>query len=180
MRKNATRTENLMVVVADGKEVDIKASLEGVIDVLGKVANHRFFVLPTLPHDVLLGTDILTKLESEASIGGTILWPIEIDHETQECCEIYCTEGLKKKTPEEETKLQKFLEKELKVFKNITGVFLLIKHKIKVKTNEPIKQRYQPRNPTMQKIIDEEAVKMLAEGLIEPSHSPSAHGARQS
>lgn len=36
---------------------------------------------------------------------------------------------------------------------------------------EPIKQRYQPRNPAMQKIIDEEAGKMQADGIIEDSKS---------
>jgi hypothetical protein len=35
-----------------------------------------------------------------------------------------------------------------------------------------VKQRYRPRNPFMQGIIDEEVDKMLAEGVIEPSDSP--------
>ena len=36
----------------------------------------------------------------------------------------------------------------------------------------PIKQRYLPRNPRMQQIIDEEVEKMLEDGIIEESQSP--------
>lgn len=42
---------------------------------------------------------------------------------------------------------------------------------MKVKTDVPTKQRYRPRNPAMQAIINEEIHKMLQEGIIELSRS---------
>lgn len=37
---------------------------------------------------------------------------------------------------------------------------------------EPVKQRYYPRNPAMQSIMDEEIDRMLRDDIIEPSRSP--------
>lgn len=46
-------------------------------------------------------------------------------------------------------------------------------HSITVKPEaEPCKQRYYPRNPAIQAIINEEVDKMLTDKVIEPSRSP--------
>ena len=47
----------------------------------------------------------------------------------------------------------------------------LTKHEIRLKESTPLKQRYRPKNPAMQAIIDTEVEKMLQEGVIQPSNS---------
>lgn len=43
---------------------------------------------------------------------------------------------------------------------------------LKMKTTTPIKQRYFPRNPALQSVINEEIDMLLTEDRIEPSKSP--------
>jgi hypothetical protein len=73
---------------------------------------------------------------------------------------------------DEEQRLRQFLAEELPLFDTVQGLTPLVQHEIRLLHPEPMKQRYRPRNPFMQGIIDEEVDKMSAEGVIEPSDSP--------
>jgi hypothetical protein len=75
-------------------------------------------------------------------------------------------------SPDEEQRLRQFLAEEPPLFDTGRGLTPLAQHEIRLLHQEPVKQRYRPRNPFMQGIIDEEVDKMLAEGVIEPSESP--------
>lgn len=59
-------------------------------------------------------------------------------------------------TADEEAKFNKFLDKELPLFEQINGTSPLIQYKIELLNPEPIKQRYRPRMPKMQEIINNE------------------------
>ncbi|XP_043867353.1 uncharacterized protein LOC122757852 [Drosophila mojavensis] len=65
-----------------------------------------------------------------------------------------------------------FLTEELDRFYDLKGTTNIAEHKITMKDDRPIKQRYYPKNPAMQKIINEQ----IDEDCIEPSRSP--HSAR--
>jgi len=80
------------------------------------------------------------------------------------------TAGLGHRTADEESRLQAFLMTELPRFESIKGPTDRAEHRIRLKPGPP-KQRYRPRNPAMQAIIDQEVDKMLKEGVIEPSTS---------
>ncbi|KAL6421213.1 hypothetical protein ACFW04_013639 [Cataglyphis niger] len=79
--------------------------------------------------------------------------------------------GLTTRTNNEKEKLQEFLRKEFEKFKGVQGPTNKIQHRIRLKNDSPIKQRYRPRNPAMQAIIDQEVEDMEAAGVIEPSTS---------
>ncbi len=69
--------------------------------------------------------------------------------------------------------VSQFLSVELPKFDTVRGKTTLVEHVIRLKDNVvPVKQRYYPRNPAMQKIINDEVETMLDEGIIEPSDSP--------
>ena len=72
----------------------------------------------------------------------------------------------------ERAQAEKFIKGQLQRFDKIKGVTPLIKHEIKLEDPTPIKQRYRPRNPAMQKMINQELDNMLAEGVVQPSTSP--------
>ena len=67
---------------------------------------------------------------------------------------------------------RKFLLEEIEKFDQITGLSNIVEHRIVMKDDRPIKQRYYPRNPAMQAIIDEQVAELLEKGCVEPSHSP--------
>ncbi|RLU15365.1 hypothetical protein DMN91_012359 [Ooceraea biroi] len=74
-------------------------------------------------------------------------------------------------TGPEGSHLQTFLADELPKFSTVQGPTDRIQHEIRVTTSVPIKQRYRPRNPAMQAVIDRAVEQMLRDGVIEPSNS---------
>ena len=72
----------------------------------------------------------------------------------------------------EKAQAEKFLNRQFKRFEQVKGVTPLIEHEIRLEDPTPIKQRYRPRNPAMQQIINEELDKMLSDGVVRPSKSP--------
>ena len=72
----------------------------------------------------------------------------------------------------EDHRLKEFIAQEMAKFEKDTGITPLIKHNIVLENPTLIKQRYRPRNPVMQKIIDTEVEKMLKDHVIRPSSSP--------
>ena len=143
--------------------------------------------LPGLSTEIVLGMDLLCKLKFKLELDRelvTVNNRMILNKEDIVGCSplgntIHSSTAAtaSPKTPltltaEEESRLQIFLSEQLVLFEQIRGTTPLIKHKIRLINSEPIKQRYQPRNPRMQAIIDEEVNRMLAEGIIEPSTSP--------
>ena len=115
--------------------------------------------------DILVGVDLWTRLKITLPPPPTRKRKTEIP-----TCGM--THGLADRTPEDERRLHKFLEEELGKFQGITGPTPVLSHQIRVKPHTiPIKQRYRPRNPAMQAIIDDEVAEMEKEGIIEPSSS---------
>ncbi|KAL7724485.1 hypothetical protein ACLKA6_007314 [Drosophila palustris] len=74
--------------------------------------------------------------------------------------------------PELEPWVRDFLERELAQFETLTGVTHIAEHVITMKDDRPINQRYYPKNPAMQRIIDEQVNELLKNNCIEPSKSP--------
>lgn len=131
---------------------------------LYKITAHH---LPQLNYELILGIDLIVQLN---------LVTINIREE----------DGLRRKsnpkenvisavsllTEREEEILDEFLAEELKKFDQVKGITNLEEHTIKLLNKVPIKQRHYPRNPAMQKVIDDEVDRMLQEGIIEHSKSP--------
>ena len=157
--------EDSSVRMADGATARVYGTITVPIRVFNQTYQHTFAILPTLQDDILVGVDLWARLKINIPPpprrhGGTGIPSCGVTH------------GLADRTPEEEEKLQRFLEEELKKFQNVTGPTPVLSHKIRVKPHTaPIKQRYRPRNPAMQAIIDQEVAEMEKEGIIEPSNS---------
>lgn len=72
---------------------------------------------------------------------------------------------------EQKERLKLTLEENFKKFEGIRDCTNLVEHKIRMKTNIPIRLRYSPKNPKMQQIISRQVDDLLLKGLIEPSAS---------
>jgi len=128
----------------------------------------KFLIMTNLRHDMLLGMD-LRRLDFEIRLNNQPL----VNYGSAPTAGICTIEGgLAHLTTGEHRALEQFLESEVNKFDHIQGVIPLIQHRIQLEDTTPIKQKCRPRNPAMQRIIDEEVDKMLAEGVIRPSSSP--------
>jgi len=67
---------------------------------------------------------------------------------------------------------REFITRELTLFKELQGVSHVAEHRIIMRDDKPLKQRYYPRNPAMQSEIDAQVNELLREDAIEPSRSP--------
>ncbi|KAM8702363.1 hypothetical protein ACLKA7_007793 [Drosophila subpalustris] len=70
------------------------------------------------------------------------------------------------------TELKGFPEEELALFEGLHGVSHIAEHTIRLKDDKPLKQRYYPKNPATQRMIDEQVNELIQAGAIEPSRSP--------
>ena len=147
--------------LADGTQVAILGILHLSLRLQGRTYRHRFAILPRLGSQVLIGVDLWRKLR-------LTLRPPPLGPGSKRTT----IGALSRQTPREAARLQAFLAAELPKFERIRGTTSHAEHRIRLKPGPPIKQRYRPRNPAMQAVIDREVDKMLAEGVIEPSRSP--------
>jgi len=125
-------------------------------------------MLPTLKSAVLIGVDLWARLGIALPAPPP---PPTTDYLNQDfsAADETSVPGLARRTSEE-GRLRAFLARELALFEGVKGPTHLLQHHIRVKPGQvPIKQRYQPRNPAMQAIIDREVDNMEQEGIIEPS-----------
>jgi len=72
--------------------------------------------------------------------------------------------------------VQAVLSEQVTQFEGISGLANIAEHRITMRDDRPIKQRYFPKNPAMQRIIDEQVDALLEQGCIEPSRSPEKTG----
>ncbi|KAH0817242.1 hypothetical protein GEV33_005550 [Tenebrio molitor] len=138
----------------------------------------KFHHLPHLPSDIVLGIDLLRRYPFTIDLkkgSASLRPPTAVDEvqptQAQPALQVSDSPPLTF-SPDEEQRLRQFLAEELPLFDTVRGLIPLAQHEIRLLHPEPVTQRYRPRNPFMQGIIDEEVDKMLAEGVIEPSDSP--------
>lgn len=117
--------------------------------------------LPSLTVPIIFGVDIIRPLglvklnfpKWETDDQNTAVDCVNPGNEPFQSNE---QEDNRKLDQNENEKLNTFLCEELLKFDSSTGRTTLVEHHIKLKNKEPIKQRYYPRNPAMQNVINEE------------------------
>jgi len=149
---------DLPVRLANGSETSVLDWYKVPVKIGGTKTIQSFGVMPGLTVDMLLGIDVIARLN--------IHIPPPPKNTKQETC------GCDINTESKEARFHRFLAVELPKFGYVYGPTKVTEHKIRLKTDVPIKQRYRPRNPAMQQIIDNEVREMERAGIIEPSRSP--------
>ncbi|XP_018393513.1 PREDICTED: uncharacterized protein LOC108772478 [Cyphomyrmex costatus] len=153
------------VQLADAQIITLPGSLELPVSIGTRHLTHAFYIMPTLKSAVLIGMDIWAQL------GYAIPAPpptITTNH----LATIATAKGLATRSQNKSRDLKAFLREELPLFELVQGPTALSQHEIPVKPGvRPIKQRYRPRNPAVQAVIDREVQEMLSEDIIEPAVS---------
>lgn len=146
---------NLSLRMADGTTCHVVRGyrVEGFVN--GKPHTWDAYSVPGLASDMILGIVCIRELSLLR------FDPIEkplLDSSDEGCLPVVDVVN-HAATPLNETRLADFLDHELSLFSGVAGKTALVKHVIRLKDNvTPVKQRYYPRNPSMQTIIDEEVV----------------------
>lgn len=132
------------------------------------------------------GNNHVTAMQQVSSDKNESLVEVETAEVTDSCCvvsNLECehseeTEGglieRKDLTSAQESQLNALLERELKKFNSLTGCTNYAEHVITMKSDQPVKQRYFPKNPKMCEIIHKQVDELIANGQIEPSSSAYA------
>ncbi|KMQ81630.1 reverse ribonuclease integrase, partial [Lasius niger] len=158
------------IQLADGAPAHVPGTITLTIHVRRRPITHTFSILPTLTDAVLIGIDLWARL-------GIPLTPpcqCPANPKTPACG---LASGLATRTTDEDKRLQSFLGNELPKFEGITGPTSLITHRIRLTNPTPTKQRYRPRNPAMQEVIDQEVENMEKRAS---SNHRAAHGVPRS
>ena len=172
-RKQEWRMEDSheTAILADGSEVSLGRKLSGMISAANRKIEAEFLKLPNLSPGILLGMDALSKLGLQMFIKGINITP-KGGGKKNHACAIEGPVAMTNLRNNERAQVERFIEGQLQRFDKIKGVTPLIKHEIKLEEPTPIKQRYRPRNPAMQEMINQDLDKMLAEGVVQPSTTP--------
>lgn len=161
-------TVSVNLSLADSSKCSVTEAYEFDCTIQGIDLNLRALFVSGLTTPIILGMDALQSPDLRSLLFDNIG---NVKADIFQSCEPEVV-ALAPLSMNEEDKLATFLKDELEKFESVSGRTTLVKHKIRLKVETPIKQRYYPRNPAVQAVIDEEIDKMLANDVIEPSESP--------
>lgn len=160
---------NLKCTVANGQTCSVLGSVNLPVKLQNKVHTIDFLIVPDLPHFVILGLDFWKIMGIVPNLReGKWVFSSQMHDNCVDTIHLHDENFL---TPEQRLLLQTTIQD---VFANTDGNLgctNLIYHKI-VTNSPPIKSRYYPVNPIMQKHMDLAIDEMLSKGIIEKSNSP--------
>lgn len=151
---------------ADGTQCPVVGRFDVPFCVEGRVTLVEVLVVPSLPHTLILGSDFWRKLgivpnlrDGHWRFANTPSAPI-----------LALTNGTHLNV-DQAKRLEGFLGDLFSRVPDGLGCTTLVEHTIKTSA-EPIKQRFYPISPALQKHVYAELDDMLGKGIIEPSNSP--------
>lgn len=158
------------VTVANGNQASIIGKIIMEAGISDRIDNYEFMVMPKLKPDIILGMDILKQINLEIQLNSTS-GVNETIRDTLDPVPVINTVYVNAISIEI---AQQIIDEEMTLFKNVSGLTHLTEHRLRLKKpdQEPIKNRYTPRNPVMQEVINKETDQMLLDGIIKPSKSP--------
>lgn len=137
--------------------IGLKTKLE-VIEVL---------VIPELPHTLILGADFFRSLAVVPNLRDDVWYFADQQHIDS----LGSPDSQTKLSSSQQEQLNSLITKMVSLMGDGIGCTHLAEHVI-VTNSPPIKQRYYPVSPVIQKVLDRELDEMLRLGVVEESKSP--------
>lgn len=154
--------------VANGECCATSGYIQLPIRLQDRVRILKTLVVPALPHKLILGIDFWKRMGIIPNL-NTGQWHFLSDE--QDIPAVSAIQDKESLTPEQRKELEEVVDKSFTEMGDRIGCTHLVEHVIRT-TSPPIKQRYYPLSPAMQKIVNEELDFMLANDIVEPSTSP--------
>lgn len=153
------------VTVANGSSCEVLGVLQLPIKLDNKVRLIKALVVLGISDNIIFGVDFWRDMNIIPSLANN-------SYTVGESTQIYSMVNQETLTAEQALELEKlttnFFNRQVKTL----GCAKNVCHTIDTGDATPIKQRYYPVSPYMQKIINDEVDNMLKLGVIEPSNSP--------
>lgn len=162
--------EDVVIQMADGTKIRTDRSVRFYGEICGEKHEFKMILVSHLTSSLIIGMDIIDDIGILEIKGKRYLKTRNGFSERGR--DVPYVNAIEQLTNSEREELNRRLEEQMALFEEIPGVTQLVEHVIKLRSNDPIKQRFYPRNPAMQEIINKEVDSMLANGIIEPSKSP--------
>lgn len=174
---------NKTVTTADGNQQRITASFDIPIRIGNACEVINFYIVPSLEHGIILGSNFCQQFKLLIDYNKRS-WDIQVGNTHVNTISVGNSNG----TPKQNVAVSKNLTKRLSAeqlreaeaiamsFKQIAGdenklgLTNKLKHHINTGDALPFKQRQYMMSPYMQSHLNTELDKMLAQGVIEPSH----------
>lgn len=161
-------TDARCCTVANGARTEIIGSVLLPLRLMDKIKLINVFVIPELEHTLILGHDFWVCMKIIPD-----LYRDEWHFSKSPISQNGIAEMVVSKsdlTKQQREILDKFIQDKFEMMKTSLGCTHLVEHEI-ITDSSPIKQRYYPVSPVVQRYIDEELRKMLELDIIERSNS---------
>lgn len=161
------RSDPVVVKVANGSSVQSIGSCLIPVSLRGRTKLINMVVMPEFPHSLILGIDFFKEMGVIPNLrSGEWSFADEISA-LEAAVHLQRRDVL---TLSEQAELQDVIERNRNIMGESLGCTNRSEHVI-ITESPPIKQRYYPVNPVMQRQIDLELDQMLKDGIVEPSNS---------
>lgn len=164
-------TETRTCSVANGQTCTSIGFVRLPVQLCDRVKILDMLVVPSIPHEIILGVDFWTKMEIIPDLFANE-WSFRLDQDviSREIAAIQSVDAL---SAEQRKVLDSVIDDAFSKMGDKLGCTDLVE--LTIRTNSPpIKQRYYPISPALQKDVNAELEKMLADDIVEPSNSPWA------
>lgn len=154
--------------VANNESCNILGVVSLPIKLQNRVVTVNVFVVPSLPHVLILGVDFWVRVGLVPDLRGSC-WRF-----SNSCPQVATMSAVVARdllTVDQREKLACLTEKYFSLLGDKIGCTSLVEHKI-VTTGDAIRLRPYRYSPAIQKHLDEEIQEMLKNDIIEPSESP--------
>lgn len=152
--------------VADGNNYKALGTVTVPMTLRNKTKLVECLILPEFPHTLILGVDFWKVM---GILPNLFLDTWKFDNPNNLVCS--SVEISNTLSEEQRDNLKNLLDKYVKIDPKHIGCCKAVRHKIVLNNDVPIKQRYYPVSPVIQKHINAELDKMLEMGVVEPSTS---------
>lgn len=165
------------VRTADGVIQKVKGYLNVDVHFKNNVEKIQILIVPSISQRLILGLDFWRKFNLAPDLFENVIVSSkqeDVNTCLSEISGIPPSDSIHKEYPLSPSQRQQ-LETVIQLFPNSDkqglGRTKLIQHKIEVEGADPVKQRYYPVSPAVEKLMYQEVDRMLSLGVIEPSSS---------
>lgn len=163
------------IQLANQTKVNVLGSVSIWLIINSIVCLHTFLVLAASLDPIIIGMNFITQRGCDLYI----IPRVNVNTVSPACLEgqakitsLQVNSTDEKQDLAQSLQVSEFLKWELPLFDSIVYHSNVTEHVITMKHTRPLQQRYYPRKPAMQKIINDQIDELLAEKRIEPSKSP--------
>lgn len=160
-------TKKVSCTVANGNICESIGECEVPFLLRGKVKLVKVLIVPSLRHTLILGTDFWRTMGIVPDLRHNEWYFSKESHHLDSVDHLRSKTVL---TRMEEARLKAVIERNVELMGMKLGCTSMADHVI-VTNSPPIKQRYYPVSPIIQRQIDKELDEMLANDIVEPSKS---------